>query len=362
MIKNDLIFVLSCLFILNSFIKVNAQEIEQAQKYDGLSQTNKKTIFSDNFENNNNAWKPDKKSTGTIKTGQGNLVLESADGKLTTVQNIEINENENFEIETKIKFHSGNAKRAFGLQWGKSNSGDRYFSFVINAKQQFAISKYSGAYINYKQEAKSSLIKINDYNKLTIRKIDNMVYFFLNETLVYSREYKLAYGNYIGFQSAGGNIVRADYLVANYFTAKTNNNPPEIILIEPELDNTFLNIKENQKTLRIKGFIEDEQTINTIKINNKNIPLKNDGSFDTEINIENNIKSIKIQAVDKQLQNSEEYINLIRPVTKQNNPSTNNKLIEGEYYALIIGVGLYENIDDLAMPLSDAEKLAQILS
>ena len=351
------------LLIANSIVLCSAQSDWQPQKYHGVNPGNKSSLFTDYFDDNSHKW--NLQSTGgiVVKLDDGFLILKSENNKNTVTAKIEINENENFEIETSLKFLSGNKKRAFGLQWGKSIKGDRYFSFVINASGQFAISKYSGAYISYKQEAESSLIRTNGFNKLTIRKVDNMMYFFLNETLVYSREYKLAYGKFIGFQSAGGNTVQADYLTIKKLNYKKENKPPEILFIEPETDNTFIEIKDNSISLKIKGLIKDEQAISLIEINRKKYPVRNDGSFSTDIELAPNLKSIKISVTDNQLQTSVEYINIRRLKKEQLIENLQETEIKGTYYALIIAVNEYqsEDVPDLSSPLIDAERLKKIL-
>jgi len=344
-------------------IFVQAQTNWQPQKYHGVNQTSKSSLFTDYFDDNSHKWNLQSNSSIVVQMDDGFLEMKSGTKKISSTAKIELNENENFEIETSLRFSSGNKKRAFGLQWGKSIKGDRYFSFVINTSGQFAISKYSGAYISYKQEAESSLIKANDFNKLTIRKVDNMMYFFLNETLVYSREYKLAYGKFIGFQSAGGNTIQADYLTIKKLNYKKENKPPEIIFVEPEIDNTFVELKSNSNILKIKGLIKDEQAINHIEINRKNYPVQNDGSFNINISLDKNLKSIKLSVTDNQLQRSEEYINIRRLESKLTNENKQETEIKGTYYALIIAVNEYDSDDvpDLSSPLIDAEKLKKIL-
>jgi len=364
MVKKRFTYSILLIFLFVYSINIcKSQTVWQPQKYNGVNPSSKSALFTDHFDDNSHKWELQSDKGIQVKLDDGFLILESESKKVSSNAKIKLNENENFEIETTLKFLSGNPKRAFGLQWGKSKSGDRYFSFVINANRQFAISKYSGAYISYKQEAESSLVKTNDFNKLTIRKVDNMIYFFLNEALVYSREYKLAYGNFIGFQSAGGNSVQADYLKIKKLNFKKENKPPDIFLIEPETNNTFIELNAQQKTIRIKGFVKDEQRINIIKINKTEFPLQNDGSFNTEINVENNLKSIKLSVTDNQLQTSVEYINIRRLKNDQNNQNQQKTEIKGEYYALIIAVNEYESDDvpDLSGPLTDAERLKEIL-
>ena len=363
--KFNSVFVIICLVLFNSISVINAQENQQVQKYNGISNSNKKIIYSDDFKNSNSNWKTDNSYSGNIKLEQGNLLLESYKGKYTAIQTIEINENEDFQIETELKYLSGNTKRAFGIQWGRSEKGDHFFSFMINSAKQFAISKFSGAYINYKQERSSALIKPNEYNKITIRKINNFIYFFLNENLVYNMEYKLGYGKQIALLTTGENKVYVKYINVYSINNSIKNNPPEITLIEPELDNTFANIDGESGKITIKGFVKDESIINTITVNNKEYPVNTNGYFKIYFDYSKETGNIKLSAKDNQLLATEEYINLKRSVKTNNPNNTSNSFNEeSKYYALIIGVDNYSNpsVHSLNGPIRDAERLKEILT
>ena len=363
MFKKRLIGFVLLILCLNIFFSSHAQNSWQPQTYNGVSKSYKSILFSEKFDNNLNQWNLKSNKGNELKIEGGFLELQSEDEKITTSAEIEINENENFEIDTKLGFLSGNQSRAYGLHWGKSDEGDRYFSFVINAKGQYAISKFSGAHISYKQESAPQIVKLKDFNRLIIRKVDNMVYFFINEELVYSMEYKLSYGNLIGFQSGGGNAIQIDYLEIYKLNYQQINNPPQIIIKEPVLEKTFVEVDENTKTIEIYGSVKDEEPVNSIEINGKTYPVRKNGSFSADLDLKPGLTSIKLSVTDNQLQIGEEYINI--RFLKNNNPVKEKPKLEidGNYYALIIAVNDYKNpgFPDLDGPIPDAERLKKIL-
>ena len=362
--KNIIKSGLQLIFLLFIAKTVVAQQNIQPQIYDGVSRSLKVSLFYDNFQNNNNNWNLKSSGTKIVQIKDKALSIETLHDKIGLLQEVQINENENFEIEARIKFVSGNSKRAFGIQWGSSPENNRYYSFIINPNQQFAISKYSGAYINFKHGIDNN-IKSNDYNIITIRKIDNMLYFFLNKKLVHSMEYRMFYGNQFGIQSAGENHILIDYFKIDQLVFVSENKTPNITLSQPNRDRPYVEISETAEYIKLKGKVEDEGKIESIEINNTNYELDSDGTFDISFKLKPNVHRILLKVIDPQMLESTEYITLKRTksIIKPTPSETVELNVEGKYYALIIGVNDYMNgsINDLNGPIADAERLYKIL-
>jgi len=99
-----------------------------------------------------------------------------------------------FEIEMRIKFEKGNIEQAYGLQWGKSKSPVQQYDFFLTGNGHYSIDKYTGKFHDFVPFTLSE--KVNRYapNKLTVRKVKDTYYFFLNEQLVYSMPFEPFYG------------------------------------------------------------------------------------------------------------------------------------------------------------------------
>lgn len=148
------------------------------------------------------------------------------DYEYLSAKNLEYNSN--FEIESSIKIDSGGGSSEAGMIWGVTkgviNSDSIYYTFFFTQTGYYYIKKsyYSNNNGDYSHHwetlgsSSSSLSYINTtgyYNKLTIRKINNIYYFFINETLVYtdSNGDISTNSDYFGFL-VGRAIMYADYI------------------------------------------------------------------------------------------------------------------------------------------------------
>ena len=82
-----------------------------------------------------------------------------------------------------------------GLIFGRK--GDDFFRFGINSDPTFLIVRDKDRSYASTVEGWTSYkgFRKNDYNKLTIRKIDNMYYFFINEVLVDTQPFEAFHGS-----------------------------------------------------------------------------------------------------------------------------------------------------------------------
>jgi len=101
-----------------------------------------------------------------------------------------------------------------GIFWG-SSMGEHYETFTINNKYGCIIGSGSldnnastFTTLNYDD------IPINeDFNKITIRKIDDYYAYFINEQFIYYDSYKPIQGDlYLGFQSPVNTKIQIDWI------------------------------------------------------------------------------------------------------------------------------------------------------
>lgn len=185
--------------------------------YNYVSDSDKAPIFSDQFGDNRNNWVTSNGSTIRTNFSGGAYQLEATGNSLANAfKEIYINSSKNFEIEGSFKRTSGlKTSHLQSLIWGGSSSKRNYFGFTGDGS--FRISWYDGSdYQVHKDWTKSSAIKKTGYNKMTIRKIDSKMYFFINGQFVHSMYYKAFFGNKIGFQAPSNTRIDVDYLKVNY--------------------------------------------------------------------------------------------------------------------------------------------------
>jgi len=138
--------------------------------------------------------------------------------------------------------------------------------------------------------------------------------------------------------------------------------PPLLKIISPD-DNQKERIKSNLPEITIIAKITDSESgINKTFINSKECKLTDDGLFVQKISLKKGDNKINILAIDNEDNHSEkdliiEYVNEFELATSQ-------LTIAGEYYALLIGVDVYDDpsLMDLDNPVGDAENLCKILT
>ncbi|MCF6213735.1 MAG: caspase family protein [Flavobacteriaceae bacterium] len=193
-----------------------------------------KLSFFDGFENNNNLWPVSNKSSGVIKVSGGsyNLNYKKDKGSLEAFKPLEINENKDFKIEALIVKKSGIGDYGYGLIWGRKDS-DNYLSFNITGNGNYRISKKEkGTYKNLVTWTSSSEIKTGDgvYNILKIEKIGNRTYYYINDKLVETLDYKPLFGNQVGFVVYHAQAIEVNYLSVYYLKKNKPKPKPKVIV------------------------------------------------------------------------------------------------------------------------------------
>lgn len=333
------------------------QEGVQAHIYKGVSKELKTSVFSDEFESNENNWSNNNEGVEIVN---GKLKIEASANNMKLLKAIDINENKDFEIETSIRFVSGSDKKAFGLIWGRNDESNKHFSLIYNNEGFVAINKYTGAYIPLVEPTNCKDLKSNENNKITIRKSDDLLYFFVNEQLLTNLPFKYFYGNMLGFSIPQGTTIEVDYLHITYFEKNKPNQPPEIHLYNND-EEGYIEVDGHQDSILLKGKITDDTKILHVKANREHIRLNLDGTFNIKVPYDENMKSIRILAMDEFLLKSELIVGISK---NEEEPHSGNTLEnEGKYYAFIIAVNDYKDppIADLNAPAQDAKKLSNVL-
>ena len=187
-----------------------------------VSYGQKKEIFRDDFNNNFNRWS-EAKETNQERFFRGGqyYIVNNETGKMTwNTQNVDIDQNENFIIETSV-----------ALNWQKD--GDTYLVFGEdrNSKNFHCLKIYKKAEKEYGYTYKEVYIgklidgewvgvwkkvKIKDFgqqNILTIKKKKNTISFYVNGSLVHSKDFEPFFGNGVGVGCGAPQNASFDYLV-----------------------------------------------------------------------------------------------------------------------------------------------------
>ena len=170
-------------------------------------------LFTDNFDDNSQNW-----WTGTGNNAasieNGNYIIERTINRNGLFyRGISINTQKDFEIETSFKIARGVQNNSFSLDFG--SNVDEYNTFGVSGDGYYVIrSIFDGEWQTFKPWINSKAVKRNDYNKLTVRKIADKLYFFVNESMVHSMPFDQEkwFGEKIGFTVQDTSVLNIDFL------------------------------------------------------------------------------------------------------------------------------------------------------
>ena len=225
--------ILLILVLLNSLTVLFSQE--------------KNMLVEDNFSNNYYKWWVGRSAVAISSISHGEYILAYR-GQKSWSSNIKIdlNQNDDFVIESKISRMSGTSENGYGLTWGKGKNG--YYNFIITPKGKFYVRKVEtgrrGKYlVNWKKTP--HINKTTTTNKLRIQKSGDEIMFFINDQYVAKIPFQPFFGNQVGFMLYQQQQVAADYMVV-YGGAKTEYQEVVVNKAEPDLQIRQLAIKDNE--------------------------------------------------------------------------------------------------------------------
>lgn len=296
--------------------------------------------------------------------------------------------------------------KGYGLQWGKSVNPIRQFDFLLTGGGHFTIDKYDGSFIDYVPFTVSESVNRYAFNKLTVRKVTDKYYFFLNEKLIHSMPFEPFFGNLIGFQVGDNSTIAIDNIEIAYLD-RSDEEKSKVLIMDYKFntisdkvsigkavtltvnvtnvgkkDATNLTIKyrvpENVEVLdfsKISSLKAGEEQLLTLQFfANKNytgqdIPVRFEISGADITNVNDMNLSVAIDKpvsldIDKALaQNYSEFRGGNDPLKGLNVAQAMKSVQVGEYYALIIGIDQYSGEwPRLQNAVNDAKTVAKTLS
>ncbi len=167
------------------------------ESYDGIPQDDVKILFFDDFTNDKEFWKKSDFKAVKLDIDEGICELK-AKGEQQIWQEF-IMDKDGFELETVITFGKTKGNEPLNLFLFGSKTQMLTFSIYPSGHYKSTIinSKNKKDYIGY---TASKSINQKD-NKITIRKVDGMLYFFINEQLIASRPLPKVSGFRYGFST-----------------------------------------------------------------------------------------------------------------------------------------------------------------
>ncbi len=386
----------------------SAQEKVSPSDYAFSKGLKSQVVLNDDFSKFNNYWLLGiEENSWSESIEDGHLVFQSLTDKAKEdLLPVIIDQKRNFEIETSIRFVEGKMDKGYGLQWGKAINPLKQFDFLLTGSGHFTIDKYTGDFKDYVPFTLSDKVNRYAFNKLTVRKVADTYYFFLNEKLVHSMPFEPFFGNLLGFQVAENSTIRVDNIEIAYLDKaaegmskvlimdyKFNSAGDKVAVGKPvtltvnvsnvgdkDADAITINYKlpANVEVVDFKNVAAlkkgEEQLISLQFFATKNytdsvIPVKfeiagaditNVNDIDLSVSIDKPVK----ENVDKMMaQNYSEFRGGNDPLKGLNVAQAMKAVEVGEYYGLIIGIDQYSGEwPMLKNAVNDAKGVADLLS
>jgi len=337
----------------------------------------RKGLINDNFDNNSNLWaKGDTKDYYLgISSGRYNFEHKNTSGGWSSTLKSNIDQTKNFEISAEIKKVTGVSNYGYGLTWGRRDSNNQ-FIYLISADGNYKIKKMKQGNSTLLQDwKKSSYINKENgtTNLLTIRKNNNTLNFYINNSFVASKEFTPFYGSRLGFIVYANQKISINKINVKYLKTNINNSPPTIVITEPAVTRGFKIVKA--KRLIVKGKVTDTDGVYEVTVNGIDASLQADGSFVAQVPLRVGDNDLNVKATDLKYNSSLTKFKIKREVKSvvivdpniNNNNNIKRKEVNtngGTYYALLIGVSDYDDSKIVSldgMPTSDIHNLGDAL-
>jgi len=339
------------------FLRVSYLNLGEASRYRYYSAADRQDIFFDDFDDNRHGWPYIQVGeTWTGRFENGYMVWESRDDQsMFQEKSIAINENDDFEIETRIRYIRGQDDNANSLNWGR-NADRCEYSFGVSGNGQYVIRRYDGTWSDYVPWTHSGLIHRTSFNKLTIRKVNASYYFFINEHLIHTMPFEPFWGHTMGIIANANTTIHIDYLRVSTIEKESFNQPPEIVVFEPSMTRGIEIV--STKTVRVRGRAIDPDGIWEVMANGNDAILQSDGSFTVDVPLAIGENTIILIAKDIRLSATEKVLTIRR----QAGAVVDTPSLTGEKrLALVIGNSEYVYGGGLANPVNDARSMKQTL-
>ncbi len=234
--------------------------------YTDIAPNDRRDILFDNFEDNSSNWYTgdNGKTRATIRSGYYN-VESLVDQPRVVYKDISINTSGDWEIETSIQYISGQDNNMNALEWSWVD-GDNNYSLGMSGNGYYVIKKIENGKWTVILDWKKSLIRQDEYNKLTVRKIENTYYFFVNENLIHQMPYEPVRCNKLGIQVNDKSSIKVDFFRASQILYKS----PIITWIDPS--NNSANSSSDEYLLKAK--ITSGTEISEFTLLNNGFPVK----------------------------------------------------------------------------------------
>ncbi|MCD4770552.1 MAG: caspase family protein [Bacteroidales bacterium] len=331
-------------------------------------------VLMEHFADNRNGWSLYKGEDREYRIANDFYYLSYYDTTVYKAKSISIRVDmdlsEDYEIETSIRLVNNRVSRINSLQFEKKVQFEEIslnpfteeterrkfhhvFQFGFNNTNKFAVEKWIDRYNTIIPPTYSKWIDLTRFNKLTIRRITDIYYFFINEKLVSIHQMEPLFGNRFGFLLNSGSSIIIDYLRISHIGTKVSNSPPMIQL--SALFSTIDTIRTSDKKIRLSGSAIDPDGVYQVLVNDNDVHVQSDGYFGFDVPLSYGLNHIVVKASDRDGESSTRIVIVKRL-------SESQILDEEIRVALVIGNTSYTGQAHLGdNPVNDANDMAATL-
>ncbi len=289
---NILLYLIAGVFVTNiAFGQSNPDEYEYA------SQAPAEVVLADDFTSFSNYWLLGIEEDSWIENIEnGQLFFQSLTNKpKEDLLPVILDTKRDFQIETQIQFKGGDMGMAYGLKWGKSKKPEKQYDFFLSGNGQFTIDRYTGEWHDYVPFTLSDNVNRYSANKLTVRKVKDKYYFFLNENLVHSMPFEEFFGNLMGIQVAENSTILIDFFKVHYLD-EVDAKQSRVLIMDYALSSKDVVVKRGLPV--------------TLTLNLKNVGEKAADALKVSYNIPENVTVVDFKTIEQIEAGMEEHVTL----------------------------------------------------
>lgn len=204
---------IKCLSLTFFFLLLFHPSFSQS-RYTDYSKAEKIGVLREDFNASSISWEGYESGRRSTRLEDGQLIFTSFnDASQVKYKTISIDWTSDWEIEYAVKWISGKENSAMDLIWDKESGNDNKFHFGFTANRKHVLAEYKdNAYEHILKFVLSDNLYRSARNIMTVRKVGQTYYFFVNKTLIKTLPYKDVKGDLIGFTVPPNTSIAVDYL------------------------------------------------------------------------------------------------------------------------------------------------------
>ena len=182
------------------------------EDYNGIPAESYVSYFNEDFNSSQTEFSMDPNENRTVELVDGVYrITVHADGDWifwTPVNNP--GNNKDYEIEFSIRYIDYRDLIGSGILWASNANADEFYFYFIYPDGDYLAGYYKNGWNKWFDFISGGNIT-SSWNKMTLRKVGNTHYGFLNERLVFEEDFDGNFGDYFGLYVANGATVEYDY-------------------------------------------------------------------------------------------------------------------------------------------------------